>query len=809
MPLPLPIDAILPRVATTLTQDRACIITAPPGSGKTTRTPLALLNAPWLEKRKIIMLEPRRLAARAAARHMAGLLGEKCGQTIGYRTRLDSRVSRQTRVEVLTEGILTRMLQTDPELGDYACILFDEFHERSLHADLGLSLCLDVQKSIRPDLRLIVMSATLDANMLVDLLGSGRIFSCPGQPHAVETRYLRVSGSTVEERMAQAIALALSTEQGGVLAFLPGAREIERTAELLGALGPDVNLHPLLGSRTLAQQDAAIAPAPPGQRKVVLATAIAETSLTIDGVRIIVDSGLARLPRFDARSGMTRLVTENAALATLAQRQGRAGRTESGLCLRIWEQRDEINRKPFPTPEILEADLTALALELARWGTPDPARLSWVTPPPVGHYQQATRLLHELGATDAQGRITTHGQALALLPLHPRLGHMVLLAREHGLGSTAVALAALLAEPNRSLRGASDLRQSLAGLRTRTSRQETVDVAREQIARLASVTPGTLNAESAGILIALAYPDRIARRQPDGSYRLTSGRKAFWPGPNALAEQEFLAIAELDGEATGARIWQAAPLSRTELETFFGSKTTWKTDVSFDSAKDRVLAVRRRLLGEVCLEEESWTPEPSLITATLLKAVDVTRLPWSRECQDFRDRIRFLRSLDATRWPDLSDQVLQDTLLGWLEPFATNARSVASLAPVLLDAMKALIGWQSLPLMDALAPQSLIVPSGIQRRIDYGPASGPILAIKLQEMFGCQDTPTLVAGTYPLTIHLLSPAKRPLQITRDLATFWKNVYPQVRAEMRGRYPKHPWPEDPITATPTARTTRRR
>jgi ATP-dependent helicase HrpB len=800
---PLPIDAVLPELRHILETDTACVVHAPPGSGKTTRIPLALLDSPWLGSGKILMLEPRRLAARAAARHMAALLGEKAGQRVGYRTRLDIRVSSATRVEVVTEGILTRMLQHDPELPGYACVIFDEFHERSLQADLGLALCLEIRAALRPDLRLMVMSATLDVEGVAALLAPCRVLTCPGQCHEVETRYLRLPERFVEERMARAISLALATETGSILAFLPGAREIRRTEELLGAPGPGVEIHPLLGALTAAEQDRAIAPPQPGTRKVVLATAIAETSLTIEGVRVVVDSGLARLPRFDPGSGMTALVTEAASLATIAQRRGRAGRTEPGVCLRIWDPADEVSRKPFPAPEILEADLAPLALELALWGAAEPSELSWLTPPPSGNFKSARRLLHSLGALDDAGRITSHGREIAALPLHPRLGHMVLTARVHGLGATAAHLAAILAEPGRMVRSSPDLREALRprGL------ADTLRAGMEQIARLASIKPASPDPEAAGLLTALAYPDRIARRQDDGSYRLTSGRKAIWPGPSTLAGHELLAVAELDGSADNARIWQAAPLSRKDLDRFFGTMMRSEDEVRFDPAEDRVVSRRRLMLDAMCLREEPLRADPEAVTRALLDSIrDLARLPWDDQSRSLRDRVRFLHGLDPDAWPDMSEETLLQTLGQWLAPFAAGARSMGDLARVpLAEALKSRIGWEKMRLLDRLAPEFLTVPSGARRKIDYSPESGPVLPVKLQEMFGSTETPTLADGRHPLVLHLLSPAGRPLQITRDLPSFWKNAYPLVRAEMRGRYPKHPWPEDPTTAMPTAKT----
>ena len=804
---PLPIDAILPELARTLTSKTACLVHASPGSGKTTRFPLALLGAPWLGRNKILMLEPRRLAARAAARHMAGLLGEKAGERVGYRTRLDIRVSGATRIEVVTEGILTRMLQHDPELSGYGCVIFDEYHERSLQADLGLALCLEVRSALRPDLRLVVMSATLDVTAVAELLAPCRILDCPGQPHEVQTRYLRPSGRFLEERMSRAIQHALATEPGSILAFLPGAREIRRTAELLENPGAGVEIHPLLGALTATEQDKAIAPPAPGTRKIVLATAIAETSLTIEGVRIVIDSGLSRLPRFDPKSSMTMLVTEPASLATVTQRRGRAGRTGPGVCFRIWDPSDEISRKPFPAPEMLEADLAPLALDLALWGTPDPGSLAWLTPPPHGHYKSALHLLRSLNAVDDKGRITPHSRELALLPLHPRLGHMVLTARKHGLAPTAAYLAAILGEPGRSMRGSSDLRDTLRIHPHSLSRKDTLRASMEQIARLASVVLEQPDPEAAGILTALAYPDRIARRQDDGSYRLTSGRKAVWPGPSALAGNEFLAIADLDGDAAGAKIWQSAPLSWTQLQAHFGKQFREEDDVRFDPLKDRVVSLRKIMLDTLCVREKKLLPDSETVTRVLLQGQkDLSSLNWSEDCKNLRDRIRFLRGLDPESWPDVSDEALLHGLDDWLGPFANGARSSADLGKIdLLQAIKAMIGWNKSRELDRLAPEFMTVPTGAKRKIDYSPESGPVLPVKLQEMFGCATTPTLADGRHALVLHLLSPAGRPLQVTRDLPSFWKNAYPLVRAEMRGRYPKHPWPEDPTTAIPTAKT----
>jgi ATP-dependent helicase HrpB len=791
----LPIDSILPAVTDFLHTGTSCVVNAPLGSGKTTRVPPALMDAPWLDGRKIIMLEPRRLAARAAARHMAGLLGEKVGERIGYRTRLDTRVSPKTQVEVVTEGVLTRILQHDPELSPYACVIFDEFHERSLHADLGLTLCLDA-RTLRPDLRLIIMSATLDTELMAELLEDASVFSCAGHPYPVETRYLRLPGQNLEERMVRAVRHALDTETGDILVFLPGAGEIRRTAELLDDLDPTVVVLPLFGALSADQQDAALAPAP-GRRKVILATSIAETSLTIDGVRVVVDSGLARLPRFDPGSGMTRLVTEPASLATADQRRGRAGRTQPGVAFRVWDQADEISRKPFPAPEILDADLTQTALDLALWGTPDPDRLTWPTPPPAGNFAGAVRLLQRLGAVDEACRITAHGHALARLPVHPRLANMLLAAQKRGLASTAAHLAVLLFEPaGRD----PDLRDALSVLPPHLVQ------AGNQLLRLIDAPAGTVRPETVGMLTALAYPDRVARRQEDGSYRLAGGRKVVWPRPTPLSGCEFLAVAHVDGNADRTRIRQAAPLSAAELEDLFGHEMRMEEGAYFDPVRERAVSTRKRMLWALCLAEEPAETESGILTNVLLAHTRLEQLPWDRESRGLRDRVRFLHGMSPQDWPDFSDDRLHKTMTDWLGPFVPGARSRSDLnkAP-LTEALKNLIGHGRLNELDRLAPTRITVPSGAHRAVDYSPDSGPVLPVKLQEMFGCTTTPTLAGGRYALTLHLLSPAGRPLHITRDLPSFWENGYPSVRAEMRGRYPKHPWPENPLTAQPTAKT----
>lgn len=811
--LNLPIEDILPDLNRILAEQTTCVVHAPPGSGKTTCVPLALLDAPWLAGRKIIMLEPRRLAARAAARRMAFLLDEKIGERVGYRTRLDIRISTSTRIEVVTEGILTRMLQADPELSGYACVIFDEFHERSLHADLALALCLETRAALREDLRLVVMSATLDVEAVASLLNGCPVLGCPGLSHEVAIRYAplhRAPFKGLEEHAALVIRHVLTTEQGSVLVFLPGYREITRTAELLNDLRPDIQVHPLLGALPASAQDAAIAPPESGKRKIVLATSIAETSLTIEGIRVVIDSGLARVPRFDPRSGMTRLLTEPASLATIRQRTGRAGRITTGSCVRLWNEADNVSRKEFPTPEIIDADLAPLRLELALWGVQDCTSLSWLTTPPGGHIRTAEALLQDLGALNNHGRITPHGRDMAALPLHPRLAHMVLRGKTLGRGHTASCLATLLSEQSHALRSFTDLSQAVSSFKSKRGPkpEERVQATVAQIMRLASIpTTESIHPDATGLLTALAYPDRIARRQSDTTYRLTSGRKAIWVQPDPLQTHEFLAIAELDGDTSGARIWRAAALDRASLEEEFASSITTHTRTFFDARLDRVTSVSQHLLGLLIMEEKPLRASSEEITDALLEAMDSLEwLHWSREAIRLRERLNFLHRMWPDSWPDVSDFALLASKSKWLAPFVQNVSKKADLAKLDTEMLlKNLVGWTRLAELGRLAPEAIEVPSGERRRIDYSAESGPVLPVKLQEMFGCAQTPTVADGTCMLTLHLLSPAGRPLQVTQDLASFWKNGYPLVRAEMRGRYPKHPWPEDPTTALATART----
>lgn len=836
----LPIEDILPALLKTLAARPNVVLAAPPGAGKTTRVPLALLDAPWQQGKAIVMLEPRRLAARAAAYRMASSLHESVGETVGYRMRLDTKVSPRTRIEVVTEGILTRLLQDDPALSRYAAILFDEFHERSLQADTGLALSLEAQRLFRPDLRLLVMSATLDCGPVSTLLGEAPVLACEGRLFPVETRYLdRPLNDRLDVAVTRLIRRSLAQDEGSLLVFLPGMAEIRRVERRLleANLGPAICIAPLHGDLSPAAQDAAIAPAPPGTRKVVLATSIAETSLTIDGIRVVIDAGRLRVPRFDPHAGLTRLETIRVTQDSAAQRRGRAGRTEPGLCYRLWTEKDQAMLAPRRPPEILESDLAPLVLDLARWGAHDPAELSWLTPPPSGAVAQAKDLLTRLGALSHDGRLTEHGKQLAGLPLHPRLAHMLIKAMPLGLSDMACDLAALLGERD-IVRGSAgerhaDLRLRLDRLRGEGDHgtsgaavdrealqrvRQTARFWRRALAQRAGHTSRQLpNAdEAAGILLALAYPDRIAQRQPghESRYLLTNGRGALFAGPDPLAVEPYLVIADLDGGPQWARINLAAPISLADIASLYAGDVAEETSVTWDDALGAVRASRRRRLGSLTLAEEGLpNPDDALVTRALLQGVrqiGLQGLAWTPELRQWRARIAFLRRLDGpdSDWPDLSNETLLRTLDNWLGPYLIGFTTLERARRLdLASALHTLLTWEQRRKLDRLAPTHITVPSGSSLRIDYETSDWPILAVRLQELFGCKDTPRVADGRVPLMLHLLSPAQRPVQVTQDLASFWINTYPEVRKELRGRYPKHPWPEDPFTARPTGRTTK--
>ncbi len=807
----LPVDEALPPLKAALEAHSAAVLVAPPGAGKTTRVPLALLDAPWLQGGKIVMQEPRRLAARAAARRMAATLGEPVGQTVGYRVRLDSKIGPRTRIEVVTDGLFLRLLQDDPSLDGIGCVIFDELHERGLETDLAFALVREAQAALREDLRIIAMSATLDPGPVADRLGGAPVVESAGRMFPVETRYLdRDAAGRPEDTVASVIRRALNEESGSALVFLPGVGEIRRVEERLGDLGRDVEVAPLYGDLSPADQDRAIDPAPAGHRKVVLATSIAETSLTIEGVRLVVDGGYMRVPRFSPRSGMTRLETVRVSHASADQRRGRAGRLEPGVCYRLWTEEAQRGLLPFTPPEILDADLAPLALELAVWGVGDAATLPWLTPPPAAALATARALLLDLGAIDSEGKITPHGRAMARLGQHPRLAHLVLKGRELGQGRVAALLAALLSERDflrlppgqrdADLRHRVDL--ALAGKAPR----QILEMAR----RLGRRDDDAPDVARTGALLALAYPDRISRRRAGtaGRYLLSGGRGAALPEGDPMANEEFLVVADLDGSTQDSRIFLAAPLTAAEIEELYGERIVDEQVVHWSAREGVVLARRRRRLGAMALEDKPLgRPDPEKVKAALQEGVrqlGLSALPWSDDLAKWRDRIAFLRGLDAN-WPDLSDAALLASLDDWLGPFLEGVTRREHLARVdLAAALKALVPWDRQREVDRLAPTHIEVPSGSRVPVDYGNPVEPTLSVRLQEMFGLTDTPRVGGGKIPVTIHLLSPARRPVQVTRDLASFWANGYRAVKAELKGRYPRHYWPDDPLVAEPTAR-----
>ncbi|MCJ2016771.1 ATP-dependent helicase HrpB [Methylobacterium sp. E-065] len=804
----LPIEAALPALRAALAARNAAVLVAPPGAGKTTRVPLDLLDAPWLDGRKIILLEPRRLAARAAAARMAQTLGELVGGTVGLRVRLGSKITARTRIEVVTEGVFTRMILDDPELSGIGAVLFDEFHERSLDADLGLALALDAQGGLREDLRLLVMSATLDGARVARLMNDAPVVTSEGRAFPVETRYVeRDPNRRIEEAVAEVTLRALRADPGSVLVFLPGQAEIRRTADLLtGRVDPGVVLAPLYGALPPAEQDRAVAPAPPGTRKVVLATSIAETSLTIEGVRIVVDSGLARVPVYEPGLGLTRLVTARASRASVDQRRGRAGRTEPGLCWRLWSEAGTNALEPFSRPEILSADLAGLLLDCAAWGVADPRTLAFLDPPPAPALAEARTLLAELAALDPDGRLTETGTRLRALPLPPRLARMVTVAAGSGQAQAAANLAAVLVE--RGLGGDTvDLEARVE--RFRSDRGGCAEDMRRLATGWARIAGGGPHSGSAptGPLLALAYPDRVARaRGRDGEFVMASGRAGRLDPASPLAREPYCVVADLVGSAGNARILAAAAIEATTIEALFADRIEARTEITFDpqSAALRARAVRR--LGAISLGAKPLPVPADLASATILArgiaALGIERLPWTPALSQWRARIRFLHAAEGGVWPDLSDAALAETAETWLALTLVGRASLASVtADDLAGALRDLLPWELSARLDTEAPTHVAVPTGSRIAVNYD-ADEPTLSVRVQELFGLDRHPR--AGGRPLVLHLLSPAQRPIQITRDLPGFWRGSWAAVRAEMRGRYPRHPWPEDPLAEAPTRR-----
>ena len=806
---PLPIDAALPDLIAALARAGRAVLQAPPGAGKTTRVPLALLQA-GLTGGRIVMLEPRRLAARAAAERMAETLGEDVGETIGYRIRGEAKVGRNTRIEVVTEGILTRMIQSDPGLDGIGAVIFDEFHERSLAADLGLALAWEVRGALREDLILLVMSATLDAAPVAALLDDAPLVSSEGRAFPVETFWLDrplPKRARLPEATADLVAQALAETQGGLLVFLPGEGEIGRCAAALAPrLPPDCHIRPLYGALPFAEQHAAIRPEPEG-RKIVLATAIAETSLTIEDIRVVVDAGRARRARFDPNSGMARLVTERVTRAEADQRRGRAGRVAPGRCYRLWTRGEEGALAAFPPPEIVAGDLTGLALDLALWGTADPGALALLTPPNPGALAEARALLTALGALDGTGRITDHGRALAALPLHPRLGHMLAIA-----GTQAAPLAALL-EDRDPLRGAgADLTlrlRALADPRAETPippDRATLARIRAETKRLAARAPDSPRPMSAGEMASLAYPDRIGLRRKGEAPRfiLSGGKGAAMDAADPLAGQRLIVALDLDGDTREARIRLAAPLTEAELRTTHGPAIAWHEICHWSDRENRVVARRQERFGALVLDDRPWPDAPpEAMARAALDGIRALGLPWTDSARRFQARVELIRQ-QGTDLPDLSDTTLLDRLDDWLLPHLSGTRSAEDLRRLdLLPALRACLSWDQQQGLDRLAPAHFETPLGRQVPIDYS-GDSPAIELRLQELFGTTTHPCIGPNRLPLRITLLSPAQRPVQVTTDLPGFWATSYSDVRKDMRGRYPKHPWPEDPTAATPTLR-----
>lgn len=811
---PLPIDAVLDDLSRTLEAHNAAVLVAPPGAGKTTRVPLALLDASWAAGKKIIVLEPRRIAARASADRMAKSLGERAGETVGYRVRFGSKISRATRIEVVTEGIFTRQILDDPELSGVAAILFDEFHERSLDADMGLALARDAQLGLREDLRILVMSATLDGARIAKLLGDAPVVESEGRAYPVETRYLgRKADAPIERQMADAIASALRADSGSVLAFLPGAAEIRRTQNFLAERVQDASIEivPLFGALDAAVQDRAISPAPKGMRKVVLATSIAETSLTIEGVRIVVDSGLARVPRYEPNIGLTRLETVRAARAAVDQRRGRAGRTEPGVCYRLWDEPQTASLAPYTQPEILSADLSSLVLDLAQWGVADPAALSFLDPPPAPAWKEAKSLLSELNALDGDGRITAEGKSLRALALPPRLARMIVDSHRAGEGEAAAEIAAIITE--RGLGGDSvDLEHRRDQFRRdRSPRAASArDLARRWASQVAaSEKAGQQDDLSTGLMLAYAFPDRVARNRGNGSFVLANGRGAAVEQTSSLARAPYIAIGEMTGTAASGRILLAAQITQDEIERHFAEHIGSVDEISFDRGAVALRARRKRALHAITLSEATLAVSPSEETARIfadgLIAAGLDRLPWSKAAKQWRDRVMFLRKAEGDNWPDLTNDGLTARRDDWLVPALTDKIALKDIsAGDLSDALMALLPWEMRARLDREAPTHFEAPTGSVLAIDYEAEQGPTIAVRLQELFGLNTHPSIAAGKVPLVLELLSPAQRPVQVTRDLPGFWRGSYSAVRSDLRGRYPRHPWPEDPASALPTRR-----
>ncbi len=810
---PLPIDDVLDAVKSALVTAGQAVLVAPPGAGKTTRVPLALLDAPWLESRKILVLEPRRIAARAAAERMAHTLGEPLAQTVGLKARLSSRTGPKVRVEVITEGVFTRMILDDPELTGIGAVLFDEFHERSLDADLGLALALDARQGLRPDLRLLVMSATLDGARVAKLLGDAPVLTSQGRAFAVEVRYTGRRSARIDDDVVEAVLRALARDPGSILVFLPGQGEIQRVADRLKdhISDPAIDIAPLYGALTPAAQDLAVAPSQPGRRKIVLATSIAETSLTIDGVRTVIDSGLARVPRFEPDIGISRLETVRVSRAAADQRMGRAGRTAPGICYRLWDEPETQGLVPFAEPEIKSADLSSLLLDCAAWGATDPRSLSWLDPPSEGLIKATRTELQLIGALDDRGHITGEGRQLRALPLPPRLARMIISAGKQGAAMQAAEIAAVLVE--RGIGGTdADLAMRLENFRRDRSRR--ADDLRRLARGWADAAPNgqarNRSAPSVASILALAFPERIAKaRGAGGQFLLANGRAGTVDSALSLARAPYLVVAELQGRAAATRILLAAATDEAEIIEIAADRLAENDELMFDSAARAVRARRVRRIGAITLAAEQRpvpvSDEAASVLANGIAAEGVHQLAWSKPQLQVRQRGAFLRSAAAPDWPDLSDAALAATVSTWLQPFLIGKTKMAEIgADDLGRALDVLLPWTLRQRLEAEAPTHFEAPTGNRFSVDYEGAGAPAVHIRVQELFGLQTHPAIAGGRLPLTLNLLSPAHRLIQITRDLPGFWAGSWAAIRSDMRGQYPKHVWPEDPARAQPTAR-----
>lgn len=822
----LPIEEILPDLLSALNESNSVVLQAPPGAGKTTMVPLCLLGLNDLDGKKILMLEPRRLAARAAARRMADLLGENVGETVGYRIRLDTKVGPKTQIEVVTEGILTRRLQEDPELRGVGVVIFDEFHERSLQTDLGLALTRQCQEILRDDLKIVIMSATLNTERVADLLEKAPIIKSEGRQFPVETRFSEkpVKGR-IEGPLANWISEIAESELGDILVFLPGAGEISRTISALSAYAKKkgISLLPLFGNLSQKDQDKALFPNTEGQRKIVFATDIAETSLTIEGIRIVVDAGLARSPRFDPNSGMSRLETRRVSRASADQRRGRAGRLGPGLCYRFWTLAEDRGLIPHSDPEIASADLSSMALELAKWGVKDVSELAWMTEPPAGLLGQATDLLQNLGAIDTERNITPLGLKMVRLPLHPRLARMIVMADGIGGGGLACDIAALLSDrdilktdrdaPNSDIRSRLEiLNRSRSGDNTRPELKRLIRSA-DDLRRRFNAGKKASSLANVGTILAFAYPDRIGelRAGSKTNYRLSGGRGAILMNNDKLQSEPYLVVADLDGKGRDARIYLAAPISYKELIEQFNADVEISERVYWDAEKERVIALEETKIGALVLDSKRLkNPSPDSVSRALLgvvRAKSMRNLPWSEGAASIIQRVEFTRYHDqkASDWPDFSEDWLLANLEEWLLPFMAGKNSLSDLQSLKLEEiLVSMLSWEQQQHLKQYAPARFAAPTGSAIRIDYSNKDSPVLAVRLQEMFGQADVPPLASGKVPVSIHLLSPARRPAQITQDLAGFWKNSYAAVKKDLKGQYPRHFWPDDPMEAEPTAR-----